>query len=752
MQTEASITFETLVDLLRGQAAEHGERQAYVYLNEDFPESQLTFAELEQKARAIAARLQQEMSPGDRALLVYPAGLEFVAAFFGCLFAGVVAVPATYPKPRRPLPRMNRIAEDCGATVALTTSQTLETLDRAQMPEEVSSIHWVATDAIRGEDASSWVMPNISPSHLAFLQYTSGSTSDPKGVMVTHANLLSNLAAIRCAFGIGDVEEDRLASTGVFWLPAYHDMGLIGGILTPLYVGGRSVLMSPTAFLQRPVRWLQAIDKYEASISGAPNFAYDYCVRRTTPEERAESDLSRWRLAFCGAEPIRAETLENFSAAFARAGFSPRAFYPCYGLAESTLLAAGPDYAAERAVIAVNRGELADHRVALATGESTKHLQYLVGCGHAMLNHRLLIVDPESNFPCDENMVGEVLVQGPSIAQGYWNDAEETERVFRAKVAGEEGIFLRTGDLGFIRDGQLYVTGRLKDVIIIRGRNHYPQDIEHTAEHSNEALLPGAAFAVSLDDEERLVIVNQVDRQYRKADWDEVVRAIRRSVAEHHELEPYAIVLIRQSSLPMTSSGKIQRNLCREQFLADELKVVHRWTSPVAERRANGRVKVDLDGSGVAWSSNGKHRLNGSANGHADAPKPRLTSAELDRLAERIEGWMLKWLIDRVGLEASEVERDKPFAEYGVDSLTAVELSQELEDEFEVTLTPIVAWNYPTPMALARYLAEQTGGIEHHDGAADDSSDESVDSLLAEIEGLSDEDAARLLAEEERRG
>ena len=293
-----------------------------MFLDDRDGETEITFGELDRRARSIAGRLQLELSPGDRALLVYPAGLEFIAAFFGCMYAGVVAVPATYPKPKRPMPRLQRIALDCDAHVALSTAQTLTTLDPDLLSADAATSQWIATDELNRRSGRSVATARRSTSNdLAFLQYTSGSTSDPKGVMVSHANLLTNLECIRQSFGIGESEEDIESSTGVFWLPAYHDMGLIGGILTPMYMGGRTVLMSPTSFLQRPMRWLQAITDYKGIISGAPNFAYEYCVRRTTPEERATLDLSRWRLAFCGAEPIRAETLMHFAEAFGDAGF-----------------------------------------------------------------------------------------------------------------------------------------------------------------------------------------------------------------------------------------------------------------------------------------------------------------------------------------------------------------------------------------------------------------------------------------------
>ncbi len=772
-------SYQTMIDLLAGQAADQSDLTAYAYLDDRDGVTEITFGELDRRARLIAGRLQLELSPGDRALLVYPAGLEFIAAFFGCMYAGVVAVPSNYPKPKRPMPRLQRIALDCDAHIALSTAQTLTTLDPDLLSADAATNQWIATDELNPELADLWQRPAIDKNDLAFLQYTSGSTSDPKGVMVSHGNLLNNLECIRLAFGLGDVSGDVESATGVIWLPAYHDMGLIGGILTPLYMGGRCVLMSPTSFLQRPMRWLQAIHDFKAIVSGAPNFAYEYCVRRTSAEERATLDLSHLRLAFCGAEPIRPETLTHFADAFASTGFKLKVFYPCYGLAESTLLAAGPDYRQEPLILPVNRAELAQHRVVPACGEPDAMIQRLVSCGSPVHGHTIVIVEPDKSTEVADDEVGEILIQGPSVTQGYWQRDEETDQMFHAEVAGREGKFLRTGDLGFFREGELFVTGRVKDVIIIRGRNHYPQDIEQSAEEAHQAVLPGAAFALA--DEgggERLVVVHQLDRQYRGADHQQIIQAIRRAIVEQHELDPYAIVLIRQTSLPVTSSGKVQRNLCREQYLADELKVVHSWLNPAMRAApkaaaADERLNVQIHGEGVSAQqigmaatavAPGAVQSNGAATRGGLSTKSLRSGpaspVEVDRAAEQIEEWLLKWLVNRLSMDPADVARDRPFAEFGVDSLAAVELSQELEDEFKVPLPAIVAWNYPTPAALARYLAEQSLGVTEPTAqpAVEVSSNGTVlppapneaelAAILAEIEGLSDEEAARLLAEE----
>lgn len=598
-------TLETMVDLVRQQAAQFGDRTAYIYLgdgpglDEKQAKQSISFRQLDLQAQAIAAKLQQEMSPGDRALLIYPAGLEFISAFFGCLYAGVVAVPATYPKPRRPLPRMASIARDSGARVVLTTQQTLDKVDMSQQDDVVATMNWMATDVILTENSSQWNPLPITSEQLAFLQYTSGSTSDPKGVMVSHGNLLANLEAIRQSFrlGVDDSGSEQIA-TGVFWLPAYHDMGLIGGILTPLFVGGRSILMAPTAFLQKPMRWLEAIDEYKATISGAPNFAYEYCVQRTTPEQRAGLDFTHWQLAFCGAEPIRADTVRQFTEAFAVSQFRPESFYPCYGLAESTLLAAGAEHRREPTLLRVDRLALAAGRVEIVLNGSCDNAQELVGCGSATAEHRVEVMHPITGAMSPENVVGEIVLQGPSIAQGYWKHGDEVNRGFHTRVRGLEGEFLATGDLGFFHEGELYVTGRLKDVIIIRGRNHYPQDLEQSAETAHPSLMAGAAFSVPVGDEERLVVVNQIDRHLDKNEYGNVVSQVRQEIAENHELDTHAVVLIRQKSLSVTSSGKVQRSLTRDQYLAGELRVVHEWKAPVRPaKKAKSKPANPKDGN-----------------------------------------------------------------------------------------------------------------------------------------------------------
>ncbi len=748
----------TLLELLEHQARTKPDRCAYLFRGDDGSEASLTFSELEQHAKAIAATLQGRARRDDRVLLVYPAGLEFIAAFLGCVSAGVLPVPATYPKPRRPLPRLSTIAADSQASFALTAAQTLSTLDLARSAPELESVEWLATDTIDPSRAADWKRPNIGPEDLAFLQYTSGSISDPKGVMVTHANLIRNLEMIYEGFDIAGICANPTDGTGVSWLPAYHDMGLIGGILEPFYIGGRSVLISPAAFLQRPLRWLKAISDYGAVVSGAPNFAYELCAEKISPAERAQLDLSSWRLAFCGAEPIRPETLERFADAFASCGFREDAFYPCYGLAESTLLAAGGRGPGRPVVCSVRRSALAERRIENTPGEAEGEVQRLTGCGSPRLDQVIEIVDSETRLRVEPERIGEIWIKGSAVALGYWNREDENAATFNGRLADtDEGPFLRTGDLGFFRGSNLFVVGRLKEVIIIRGRNHYPHDLELTVSRAHEALIPnaGATFAVDYEGVERLVVVNEVDRQHRNGNLDQVIQRIRGAVAQEHELDVFAVVLIRQASLPRTTSGKVQRNLCRQQYLDGELKVQRHWQTPSL------RSEVDAaTGNGVAARREG--------NGSARRPMPNIfpkigpfkspmREDEIDRLAEQIETRLLDWLVERAGLPTSDFDRDKPFAEYGLDSMTAVELSHDLEQWLEVEITPVVAWNYPTAASLAGHLAREVAGkVSGQENNAEDtpgqsqSAESEFETLLAESENLSDDDVETALNRDSR--
>ncbi|MCA9999166.1 MAG: fatty acyl-AMP ligase, partial [Anaerolineales bacterium] len=569
----ASIT--TLVELLRLRAAAQPEKLAYAYLPDGETDSiHLTYAQLDIQARAIAAWLQSRGQQGDRVLLLYPPGLDYIAAYFGCLYAGFIAVPAYPPRLNRPSPRIQGIVRDAGATLAIADTQILTSLSRRfeHMPE-LASLQWLNSETISSDMAANWREPVVTADTIAFLQYTSGSTSAPKGVIVSHGNLIHNLEAIWHGFHL---TPDGI---GVFWLPSYHDMGLIGGILAPMYIGGPSYLMAPAAFLQRPFRWLQAISRYQGSISGAPNFAYKLCVEKITPEQRQQLDLSSWQVAFSGAEPVNPDTMREFAETFAPHSFNPAAFYPCYGLAEGTLIASGGDGPGPLHTLTVDREAIARNQVQPIDPGSNS--QTLVSCGQTIPGQTITIVNPETEQPVAPGEIGEVWLSGPSVAQGYWGLEEQTAVTFHATLPNTPRRHLRTGDLGFLHDGNLFITGRLKDLIIIRGRNLYPQDIEHTAWQSHEALEPGAgaAFSITADGEEKLALVYEVKRQHRNIGADAVATAVRNAIAQEHGVQLHTLRLVKPLAVPKTSSGKIRRAATRQQLLAEELPVVSQWTA-----------------------------------------------------------------------------------------------------------------------------------------------------------------------------
>lgn len=585
--------YASFIEILLDRAQTKPEQNVYRYLHRGETEAaRLSYGELDEQARAIAALLQSRTKKGDRVLLLYPPGLDFIKAFFGCMYAGVVAVPAYPPKANRKLSRLETIIKDARATLILTTSSLLSKIEKQLALEpEAAAIHWLTSDDVEPEAAADWNRVAIDEHDLALLQYTSGSTGNPKGVMVAHANLMHNSALVHQAYG------HSVASRGVIWLPTYHDMGLIGGVLQPLYGNFPVTLMSPLDFLQKPIRWLQAISQYRATTSGGPNFAYELVCRKIKPEQLAELDLSSWEVAFTGAEPIRAATLDRFADIFAPCGFRRQAFYPCYGMAETTLIVTGGLKSAHPIVEQIDPVALEQQKVVTPkTGEPTRQI---VGCGKSALGLTVAIADPESGMALKEREIGEIWVAGASVTRGYWQKPAETKASFDAYLTDTgEGPFLRTGDLGFLSDGELFVTGRIKDIIIIRGQNYYPQDIELTVEKSHPALKPngGAAFAVEGKNSEGLVVVQEVERTYlRKLDPKAVIATINQAIATEHNLQTYATVLVKPGTIPKTSSGKIKRYACKAEFIAGTLNVVGDWSENPQNRSEFRHLKQKVD-------------------------------------------------------------------------------------------------------------------------------------------------------------
>lgn len=665
--TALASNVRTVAELLRARASDQSERPGYTFLADgESTELRLSYAEADLRARAIAAGVRDAGGmPGTRAIVVLPPGLDYITAFFGCLYAGVVAVPVYPPDPwqlERTLPRLLAIVRDAGPVVALTISPFLgylgELTDRAP---ELGVLRWLAVDAVDDAAAPLADAIPVDPEATAVLQYTSGSTSAPRGVMLSHRNLLHNSGLIQRFFR---TSPDTRAMS---WLPPYHDMGLIGGLLQPLYAGCRVWLMSPLHFLEEPMRWLRAIDRLQITASGGPNFAYDLCVRRSDPGQAAQLDLSSWRVAFNGAEPIRPETLRRFASTFASSGFDAGAWLPCYGLAEATLIVTGsgglpgPGPAAP-VLVRVDRAALERHvAVPCADGPSVD----LVSCGHAAADQRIVIVDPATSLACAAGRVGEILVSGPSVAMGYWDRPEESDRAFGARVADRgDGPFLRTGDLGFLHDGQLVVTGRLKDLIIVRGQNHYPQDIELTAQRADPALRPGggAAFLVTADDgEDRLVLVHEVGRRAGELDVRHVTAKIREAVAQEHGLRVHTVALVPAGGMPKTSSGKIQRWLCRARFLSAELPEI-------------GRDEA----------------VTGTPVPEAPVTAGQVIAATPEFRGTQLESYLRGQLAAVTGMDPGEFARRQPLLATGLDSVTVIRLKHRVDTDLGVSL-PLAA-------------------------------------------------------------
>ncbi|CAM5350740.1 8-amino-7-oxononanoate synthase [Streptomyces abikoensis] len=738
---------ETVAALLRHRADRTPDALAYRFLSgaDDAGES-LRYGELDLRARTVAGRLLREGLRGKPVLLLHPPGLDYIAAFFGCLYAGAVAVPAYPPDSARfgqTMPRLAAIARDSGATHAYTTADVRDAA-RAK-PEEISALGlagltWLTASDLGPADAEAWHEPDPSGGSLAFLQYTSGSTADPKGVMVTNANLVRNLRSIHLRL---EHDED---SGMVSWLPPYHDMGLIGGILTPLYGGFPAHLMAPATFVRRPLLWLDTLSRTRASTSVAPNFGFEQCLRRVTDEQRDALDLRHWRLALNGAEPVRAETLERFAARFAPSGFDRRALLPCYGLAEGTLMVTGIEAAQPPVLGSFDADALASGE-ARPAADDTRRVTRVVGCGTPVPDVEVAVVDAQSRRRAEDGRVGEIWVAGPNVAAGYWGRPEATAEVFGARIAGEGPTpYLRTGDLGFLRDGQLYVAGRTKDVVIVQGRNHYPHDIELTAEKATAAVRPGsgAAFGIPTEQGEQLAVAYE----FGSGDPAAALAALRTAIAEEHQVAPHTVVLLKRSTVPKTTSGKIQRQACRAALTGLELSVVaasvvrddagpsavtaarpgrEQAVEAVTRvlRRATGADDVTgrgfdelgldyaglLDAVGTLEEEFGVRLPVGEllvrpragtlvelllADG--SGPAPRRVSAAA------VEAWLAGRIAERLGLRASAIDRDLPFASLGLDSRQAVAVAAELGAWLGRELPVGLVFEHPSVRAVAARL------------------------------------------------
>jgi acyl-CoA synthetase (AMP-forming)/AMP-acid ligase II len=575
-----------ITSLIDYQAGAYPEKNAFVFLADDEKQYSITFEELQIKAKKVAAAIQHlsGIRANDNALLMFQPGLNYITMLLGCIYAGVVPVPV-YPPNTRNITRIKHIVEETSSKLIFAERSLHNNYTKLANDEKLTQWeqnlladkHWLFEDVGQMNTSADYRQIDFHPDQTAFLQYTSGSTSAPKGVQVSHYNILHNAELCHKYFG------HTPACTMVSWLPPYHDMGLIGGIFQPLYIGMTGVVMSPISFLKRPVRWLKAISDIKPEgngfvCSGAPNFAYDFCVSKITAEDRDTLDLRHWEIAYSGSEPVKGSTLRNFSDFFQKSNFNPKAFYPVYGLAEATLLVTAGVPLHGHLSKYFNLAALNDGKVMECSMEEGIEI---VGCGNILPEQCVLLIDHLTMQPVPKDSIGEILIAGDSVTQGYYNKESLSREVFNTKIDGySEKGFLRTGDLGFVYNGQLFIQGRLKDLIIIRGRNYYPQDIEFAiAEISNDLRENTcAAFSIEVDAQESLVVVQELKRTAKnKVNLEAITNSIVNKISKEFNLRPYDVILIEPSTIPKTTSGKIQRNKVKELFKGEQLRQVYSW-------------------------------------------------------------------------------------------------------------------------------------------------------------------------------
>ncbi|MGW1608299.1 amino acid adenylation domain-containing protein [Streptomyces sp. NPDC002285] len=696
--------FTDLPALVRGHAEQQGERQALTFAATTLgtPRTDLTYADVDLRTRAVAGMLLRRLRPGERALIVMPTVPEFAAAFLGCLAAGVVAVPLPVPVEDSATQRVLNVAKDCAPAAVLTTSLVRQFLGDAPVVQQLgASVDWIDVDLVEEAEAADWHPVSIAADDTAFLQYTSGSTKAPRGVVVPHGSLMHNEVAIQKTFQVTP------GSTSVSWLPLHHDMGLIGGLLQSLFTGARAVILDPLSFLQRPASWLEEISREQAQISGGPNFAYDLCLRKVTDEEKARLDLSSWRLAFNGAAPVSPRSLRAFSEAFAGTGFRPLAHTPCYGLAEVTLLVASADAAAECesrtfSVTSLEEGRAVERSTAApddapGTGDAVREL-----VAYRLLDHAAVrIVDPADGRPLPDGQVGEIWVHSESNGAGYWGGGDDTRDVFGATPSGttpSDGApsggaptsHVRTGDLGFVHAGRLHVTGRMKDLVIHRGRNLHPEDLEVDVAASSPSLRPGcgAVFSVDDDGEEVIVVCQEVRPGLTDDQYPAVARGMKDALSRQYGVAARTIALLPPGAVPKTSSGKVQRQATRARFLSGELPVL--WSQTARDTQAGAARLTDLVSARSLREATGRERRN-------------LLTDALCRYLQRVLG------------EDEPLDGTASPTSLGLDSLTSLQLQHELESLLDVRLRPSLVLRAGSLAELAGIVldhAETTGGTD----------------------------------------
>ncbi|HVK98472.1 MAG TPA: AMP-binding protein [Dongiaceae bacterium] len=734
--------YNSFPQLLSAIAAATPEKTALRFLSFGGKDRELSYRDLMVQISSAAAHIQCHCDNGDRAVILLPAGVEFVSWFVGCFYAGVVATPTAVPVQRREWERLVNVLKDSQPKLLISDSDTLEKLQGAGILDSVKQAGVKIIDVNAASQEEQTLLVDVTPDMLAFLQYTSGSTGNPKGVMVSHGNLMHNEAALHEGL------RSNADSVIVSWLPLFHDMGLIGQMLHSLYMGATLCLMSPENFLRDPIRWLEAIHQHGGTIAGGPNFAYELCIKKaaTAPERVAALDLSRWHTAFNAAEPVRAETLARFVDVFGKQGFRREYLYPSYGLAESTLIITGAKRMEAPTLAQLDDVQLKDRRAVRSQKADAKTM---VSSGVPLGEHRVLIVDPDTCVQCKPDQVGEIWIQGGSIAQGYWNNPEATAKDFQAFTTTGDGPFLRTGDLGFLLDGYIYISSRCKDLIIINGKNFYPQDIERSAEAGHAALRPGcsAAFSVERNGTEQLIVLCEIDpKKGSEEDFPAIMSAIRAKVFEQQSASVAQVALYAPNTLFKTSSGKIQRRSCNAAFTSGKLKSLCDWQSPqvaAVSEPASAAVSSDillrnlvnhlgkqkeLLAAFASHMSESMRQLDLLMSPHQAIEVPAVAAsitANVEAIRDVIQRatpvaaanspsrasirlWLTRYLTSQLGLSTLVVNDHTAFSDYGLDSAQALEFCAAVSDwlGFDVPATQL--WDCPNLGEFTQALYERS--------------------------------------------
>ena len=713
----------SLVEILGLRALHTPDKVAYrfIHCNRNVPDEELvlTYVELNERVRTLAAMLQSKTELGERVLLLYPNGPDFVVAFFACLYAGVIAVPS-YPPTVQTVESGCRRLENISKSAILNVCLCSNSIDQLIQSDienfpVLESMTWFVTDTseqwakcVEHEKTTSWVKPAIKREDLAFLQYTSGSTGDPKGVMVTHSNLVHNLESIRRGSRL------KYDETTVSWLPCYHDMGLVDGLLSPIFCGAEGVVMPQEAFLERPKRWLQAMSDYNSGHSGAPNFAYELCTKRINNKELSTLDLSCWtEVAYCGAEPIRKEVLVNFCKKFTKCGFQANRLLAVYGLAEATLVVTESGYHEVPKVISVQKAALKNNTVDISADLMSEHSS-LVSCGRAAFGVHTSIIDPDTRKGLPENQVGEIWLTGPNVTKGYWRDDELTSDKYHAtRTDGVSDHYFRTGDLGFVHDGDLFVTGRLKDLIIVRGKNYYPQDIEFSVEQAHADIRQSTIAAFSVEDTvegegmvERLVVIFEVaTRAVRKNKFDEIFSAVRAAIAANHQLSTYKIVIANKKEVPRTTSGKIQRSKAKLKLLENEIDVLGFWCVDGSSVSGNKSFIGQVEGEGIVVQ--GAEKVSVSVTGKGNLMQELMELSDVAEKEQRLASALIKDIANLVAIPPEDISPTQVIGEMGLESIHVVGLHERLEYQLGKSFSISTLLDYRDIKSLASGLIKK---------------------------------------------